>query len=79
MHGQDRASGDRTSTKARSLTRRLELNMDCRASLVYAYLLAPEIDPEEVREGQLLMILAAVSVLLLSQLFVFLIGPAASI
>ena len=79
MHGQDRASGDRKSRRARSLTRRLELNMDCRASLIYAYLLAPEIDPDEVREGQLLTILAAVSVLLLSQLFVFLVGPAASI
>ena len=59
MHGQDRACWDRKSTKTRSLTRRLELNMDCRASLIYAYLLAPEIDPDEVREGQLLTILAA--------------------
>jgi hypothetical protein len=46
--------------------------MDCRASLIYAYLLAPEINPDDVRKGQLLMIQAAVCVLVLSQLFALL-------
>jgi hypothetical protein len=50
--------------------------MDCRGSLIYAHLLSPRLDPDEVRQGQLLTILAAVSVLLLSQLFVLLVNAA---
>ena len=50
--------------------------MECRGSLIYAHLLAPELDPDDVRQGQLLTILAAVSVLLLSQLLVMLVEAA---
>jgi hypothetical protein len=39
--------------------------MECRAALIYAYLLSPGLDPDGVRRGQLLTALAAVSVLLL--------------
>ena len=52
------------------MTRCLELNMECRASLIYAHLLSSGLDPDEVRRGQLLTVLAAVSLLLLTQLFV---------
>lgn len=38
--------------------------MDCRASIIYAQLLVPELDPREVRYGQLLTMLAAASALL---------------
>jgi hypothetical protein len=44
--------------------------MECRASLIYAQLLISGLDLGEVRHGQLLTVLAAVSVLLLSQLLV---------
>jgi hypothetical protein len=43
--------------------------MDCRASLVYACLVSPELDPDEIRYGQLLTILSAVALLLLLRLF----------
>jgi hypothetical protein len=46
--------------------------MDCRASLIYAYLLVPDIDPDEVRRGQVLVTLAAGWVLPLTQLFILL-------
>jgi hypothetical protein len=46
--------------------------MDCRASLIYAYLLVPDMDPDEVRRGQLLVTLAAGCVLLLTQLIILL-------
>jgi hypothetical protein len=38
--------------------------VDCRGGIVYAYLLSPEIDPDDVRYGQLLALLAAVATLL---------------
>ena len=38
--------------------------MECRASLVHAYLVSPGLDPDEVRYGQLLTLLTAMSVLL---------------
>jgi hypothetical protein len=50
--------------------------MECRAPLICAHLLSPGRDPDDVRQGQLLTILAAVSVLLLSQLFVLLVDAA---
>jgi hypothetical protein len=50
--------------------------MECRAPLIYAHLLSPGLDPDEVRRGQLSTVLAAVSVLLLSQLFVWLVSAA---
>ena len=51
--------------------------MECRASLIYAQLLSPGLDLDEVRLGQLLTVLAAVSVLLLSQLFALLLNAIA--
>jgi hypothetical protein len=50
--------------------------MECRGPLIYAHLLSPGLDPDDVRKGQLLTVLAAVSVLLLSQLFVLLVNAA---
>jgi hypothetical protein len=44
--------------------------MECRASLIYAQLLVPGLDLDEVRYGQLLTVLAAVSALLVLQLLV---------
>jgi hypothetical protein len=46
--------------------------MECRASLIYAQLVISELDLDEVRYGQLLTVLAAVSGLLLLQLLVLL-------
>ncbi|WGD55228.1 hypothetical protein QA641_15910 [Bradyrhizobium sp. CB1650] len=51
--------------------------MECRGPLIYAHLLSPGLDPDEVRRGQLLTALAGVSVLLLLQLFVLLASAAA--
>jgi hypothetical protein len=36
------------------------MEMECRASLVHAYLVLPGLDPDEVLHGQLLSILAAI-------------------
>jgi hypothetical protein len=52
----------------------MELDMECRASLIYAHLLSPELDAEDVRRGQLLTVLTAVSILLLSQMFIALVN-----
>ena len=38
--------------------------MDCRGSLVHAHLVLPGLDQDEVRYGQLLTLLTAMSVLL---------------
>ena len=38
--------------------------MECRALLVYAHLALPGLDPDEVRHGQLLTLLAALLLLL---------------
>jgi hypothetical protein len=38
--------------------------MECRASLVHAHPVLPGLDPDEVRYGQLLTLLTAMSVLL---------------
>ena len=46
--------------------------MECRASLVHAHLVSPGLDPDEVRYGQLLTLLTAMSVLLLSHLLMLL-------
>lgn len=39
--------------------------MECRASLIYAQLVSPELDLDEVRHGQLLTILTALLALAL--------------
>ena len=39
--------------------------MECRAPLIYAHLLMPGLDQDEVRQGQLWTVLAGVSVILL--------------
>ena len=36
--------------------------MECRASLVHSHLVSSELDPDEVRYGQLLTLLTAMSV-----------------
>jgi hypothetical protein len=38
--------------------------MDCRGAVIYAYLTSPEIDPDDVHYGQLLVLLAAVVTLI---------------
>jgi hypothetical protein len=38
--------------------------MECRVQLVYAALISPGLDLDEVRQGQLLTVLAAVSTLI---------------
>jgi hypothetical protein len=43
----------------------MELDMECRACLIYAQLVSPELDLDEVRYGQFLTILTAVVALLL--------------
>jgi hypothetical protein len=40
--------------------------MECRALLVQAHLVSPGLDPDEIRYGQLLTLLTALVVLLLS-------------
>jgi hypothetical protein len=39
--------------------------MDCQASLIYAHLALPGLDPEEVRDGQIVVLLIALSALLM--------------
>ena len=46
--------------------------MECRVSLVHAYLVSPGLDPDEVGYGQLLTVLTAMSVLLVSHLLMLL-------
>lgn len=43
----------------------MELDMECRASLIYAQLVLPKLDLDEVRNGQLLTILMALAGLFL--------------
>ena len=43
----------------------MELDVECRASLIYAQLVSPGLDLNEVRYGQLVPILAALVSLLL--------------
>lgn len=38
--------------------------MDCRASLIYAHLALPGLDPDEVRDGQIVTLLIALFALL---------------
>jgi len=38
--------------------------MECRGPLIYAELISPGLDPDEVRHGQLLTVLTAVSALI---------------
>jgi hypothetical protein len=46
----------------------MEHSMDCRGSLVHAHLVSPGLDQDEVRYGQLLTLLTAMSVLLVLRL-----------
>jgi hypothetical protein len=41
--------------------------MDCQASFIYAHLALPELDPNEVRDGQIVALLIALSSLLLTR------------
>ena len=41
--------------------------MDCRASLIYAHLAFPGLDPDEVRLGEMVTLLVAVSALLVTR------------
>jgi hypothetical protein len=40
--------------------------MDCRTSLIHAHLALPGLDPDEVRDGQIVALLIALTVLLLT-------------
>jgi hypothetical protein len=42
--------------------------MECSSSLVLSQLLLPDLDPDDVRQGQLLVFVTALSLLLLTQL-----------
>jgi hypothetical protein len=41
-----------------------ELPMSCQGSLIYAHLALPGLDPDEVRDGQIVVLLIALSALL---------------
>jgi hypothetical protein len=45
--------------------------MDCRASLIYAHLAFPGLDPDEVRLGQMVTLLVALSTLLVTRLLLW--------
>jgi hypothetical protein len=45
--------------------------MDCRASLISAYLSLPGLDPDEVRLGQMATLLLALSVLLAANMLLW--------
>lgn len=47
--------------------------MDCHLSLVHSQLLLPDLDPDDVRQGQLLAFVMGLSLLLLTQLMLRLI------
>ena len=46
--------------------------MDCRGSSISAHLLMPWLDPDEIRRGHLLTVLAALPIVLLSRLLIHL-------
>jgi hypothetical protein len=45
--------------------------MDCRASLIYAHLALPGLDPDEARLGQMVTLLVALSALLVTRLLLW--------
>jgi hypothetical protein len=45
--------------------------MDCRASLIYAHHALPGLDPDEVRLGQMVTLLVALSALLVTHLLLW--------
>jgi hypothetical protein len=45
--------------------------MDCQVSLIYAHLALPEFDPDEVRDGQIVALLIALSALLVMRLLLW--------
>jgi hypothetical protein len=48
-----------------------ELPMNCQGSLIYAHLVLPGLDPDEVRHGQIAMLLLALSALLVTLLLLW--------
>jgi hypothetical protein len=40
--------------------------MECRASLIYAHLVSSGLDPDEIRQGQLLAVMAGLCALMLT-------------
>jgi hypothetical protein len=48
-----------------------ELLMNCQGSLVYAHLALPALDPDEVRDGQIVVLLLGLSVLLATRLLLW--------
>jgi hypothetical protein len=48
-----------------------ELPMSCQGSLIYAQLALPEIDPGEIRDGQIVALLIALSALLMTRLLLW--------
>jgi hypothetical protein len=45
--------------------------MNCQGSLIYAHLALPGLDPDEVRDGQIVMLLVALSALLVTRLLLW--------
>jgi hypothetical protein len=45
--------------------------MDCQVSLIYAHLALPGLDPDEVRDGQIVALLIALSALLVMRLLLW--------
>jgi hypothetical protein len=45
--------------------------MSCQASLIYAHLALPELDPDEVRDGQILVLLLGLSALIATRLLLW--------
>jgi hypothetical protein len=45
--------------------------MSCQGSLIYAHLALSELDPDEVRDGQIVTLLVALSALLVTRLLLW--------
>ncbi|WP_213737168.1 hypothetical protein [Bradyrhizobium sp. dw_411] len=45
--------------------------MSCQGSLIYTHLSLPELDPDEVRDGQIVTLLIALSALLMTRLLLW--------
>ncbi len=45
--------------------------MSCQGSLIYAQLALPELDPDEIRDGQIVALLIALSALLVTRLLLW--------
>jgi hypothetical protein len=48
-----------------------ELLMNCKGSLIYAHLAVPGLDPDEVRDGQIVVLLLGLLVFLVTRLLLW--------